>query len=292
MTTARASAASNGTVDLNAAIARIKRLEVTFDAKGKLQLPAVPNHDKPLELAAWLTSVLQLDPEYPVRTAVHQGLRGPEGHVVIERIAAPPIRFEPAAAMNTARRLLPILGWQLGPTDGEPYGFKDEHARRIAHVVRLLCARSDEVLEADETAGIVGLFLQEAIAVEGHTVCGTGPQRYEAAAALRRTEDENPGRAIGPARYLIDSNTGECVIRVSDLQDTARRYTGSSLPRGWVDGRMDDLGWTRRVLDGHAAAGRGGRSGPHRRVKVYIGHVTPLENDHETGTPNKSDVTT
>ena len=77
----------------------------------------------------------RLDPVHPVTGAVHQGLRGAEGHVEIRRAGAPSIRFEPAGAINTTRRLMPILAWQLQPTDGEPYGFKDEHARRIAHVL-------------------------------------------------------------------------------------------------------------------------------------------------------------
>jgi hypothetical protein len=82
--------------------------------------------------------------------------------------------------------------------------------------------------------------------------------------ALRRAVDEQTGRAIGPARYLIDANTGEYVIAVSDLNEAARRHVGSSIPRGWLPGRMDAMGWRRVTLDGHALPGRDGRSGATR----------------------------
>jgi len=252
---------------------------ITFtDSKPpKMVLPDVPAHDDPTGLAAWLTGVLQLDPAHPVVRAVHEGLRGPEGHVEIRRARAAPIRFEPAAAMNSARRFLPVLAWQLLPTDGEPPGFRDEHCRRIAHVVRLLCGVSTGVREADETAGIVGVFLAAATALEGHTTYGTGAQRYEAATALQRAVDDQTGRPLGPARYLIDLNTGELVIRAGDLQAAARAFVGSSLPRGWLDARLANLGWQRLTLDGHALAGREGRGGPHARTVIYRGHLTPEE---------------
>ncbi len=244
----------------------------TNDKTPKLILPDVPVPDNPAGLAAWLTSVLRLDARHPVTGAVHQGLRGAEGHAKISRAEAPSIRFEPAGAVNTARRLLPILSWQLLPTDGEPYGFKDEHARKIAHVLRLLCGISAELTEAQETIGVLGTFLSGAHVVEGHTIYGTGSERYQAAIAIQREEDERTGRPVGPGRYLIDKSTGELVIRVSDLQEAARRHAGSSLPRGWLDGRMQDLSWERRRVDGRAVDGRTGRHSPHARVTVYIGH--------------------
>jgi hypothetical protein len=237
----------------------------------KLVLPDVPAHDDPVALCEWTTCVLRLDPRHPVRGAVHQGLRGPEGHVEIQRVAAPAIRFEPATSINTARRMLPALAWQLQPTDGEPYGFKDEHARRIAHVLRLLCGASTEVTEEQETAGIIGAYLSAGVAVEGHTTYGTSAQRYEAAVALQRPLDDMSGHPIGPARYLVDANTGEIVIRVGDLQAAARAHIGSSLPRGWLDARVQALGWDRRGLDGHALDGRAGRQGPHARTFIYRG---------------------
>jgi hypothetical protein len=236
-------------------------------------LPDVPAHDDIAGLCAWLTAVLRLGMEHPVTGAVHQGLRGAEGHVEVRRAGAPSIRFEPAGAIGTSRRMLSTLGWQLQPTDSEPYGFRDEHCRRIAHVLRLLCGAVAEATEVQETAGIVGTFLGGAVAVEEYTVYGTGAQRYEAAMALQRDLDANTGRPLGPPRYLIDSNTGELVIRTSDLQDAARRHVGSSLARGWLDARMDSLGWERHTLDGHALDGRAGRHSHHARSVVYCGHL-------------------
>jgi hypothetical protein len=258
--------------------------EVTWtdERTPKLVLPGVPAPDDLRGLATWLTSVLQLDHQHPVTGAAHQGLRGQDGHVVIHRADARDIRFEPAASLMTARRLLPILTWQLLPTDREPYGFKDEHARRIAHVLRLLCGAAEQATEAEETAAIVATYLQSAELIEGLTTYGTGAQRYEAARALRRMLNPHTGGPGGPPRYLVDASTGELVIRVSDLQDAARRHTGSSLPRGWLDGRMADLGWQRRRIDGRAVDGRAGRHSDHVRVDVYRGHMPAEEAGEET----------
>ena len=89
--------------------------------------------------------------------------------------------------------------------------------------------RSDD--RGKEVEAIIGTFLHAAEVVEDeHTTYGTAAQRYEAAIALRRVADDTTGR-LGGARYLIDSNTGELVIGVADLQEAARRHTGSSQPR-------------------------------------------------------------
>jgi hypothetical protein len=245
---------------------RAYSITFTDDKTPKLVLPDVPAHDDLAGLAAWQTGVLQFDPNHPATGGVHEGSRGADGHAVILRAGAPPIRFEPASKANTARQLLPTLSWQLLPTDGEPYGFKDEHCRRIAHVLRLLCGVSTAPTVAQETAGIVRTFLSSAYADEGHTTHGTGGQRYEAAVALQH----EPG---APPHYLVDANTGELVIRVGDLQAAARTHAGSSLPLGWLDARMENLGWRRCELDGHALPGRNGRSGPHVRAIVYRGHL-------------------
>jgi hypothetical protein len=268
-------AASLAALNGNGPPVQFAHYEVTWtDGKPpKLELPDAPAYDDPIGLCAWTTCVLRLDPAHPVTGAVHQGLRGAEGHVEIRRAGAPSIRFEPAGAINTTRRLLPILAWQLQPTDGEPYGFKDEHARRIAHVLRLLCGASAEITEAQETAGIIGTYLSGAVPIEDHTTHGSSAQRYEAALALQRDLDDLSGLPRGPVRYLRDTNTGEMVIRVGDLQAAARSHIGSSLPRGWLDARMRALGWDRCSLDGHAVDGRAGRHSAHARTLIYRGHL-------------------
>lgn len=253
----------------------------TTDKTPKLIMPGIPDPDDHISLAAWVTNVFRLDKRLPAINAIHHGVRGPEGHVEIRRAGTQAIRFEPAAIISSARRLIPTLEWQLQPTDQEPYGFKDEHCKRIAHVLRIMCGISEAPSEEQETEGIVGRYLQSAKPIEGHTTHGTSAQRYEAAEALR---SEGDGRAGGGwnQRYLIDSETQEIVIRVSDLQDTARREIGSSLPRGWLDARIDSIGWNRGLIDAHAVSGREGRRGyPHARVSVYQGAWPPSKPGHE-----------
>jgi hypothetical protein len=249
--------------------------EVTWtDTKPpKLVLPEIPHHEDIVGLCGWLTVVLRLDRRHPATGAVHQGLRGADGHVELRRAGVAPIRFEPAGAILSARKLHPILAWQLEPTDGEPYGFRDEDCRKIAHVLRLLCGAAAEATEAQETTGIVGTFLAAAEPVEGLTSYGTGAERYEALTAMQRPLDDVSGRALGPPRYLIDANTGELVIRASDLQAAARLHVGASLERGWLDARLDALAFERLTLDGRAVAGRAGRHSPHARAIIYRGHL-------------------
>lgn len=247
------------------------RFRVTFtdDRTPKLVLPKIPPRDDTPGLCGWLTSVFHLDPDHPVTAAVQHGPRGPDGHVQVRRAGLPSIFFEPAGSVSTARRLLTQLGWQLEPTDSEPYGFRDEHARRIAHVLRLLCGASQEGFEIAEAWGVVVTFMNDAIEVEGFSTYGATGQRYEAVCALRSDVNEATGRTYGPARYLLDTETGEYVVRVGDLQRTARAAVGSSLPRGWVDSRMELLGWKRLTLEGRSAPGHA--AGVHARCSVYRG---------------------
>lgn len=246
-------------------------VEWTDDKTPKLILPGVPRHDDVVALAAWVTSVFRLDVRFPVVKGRHHGVRGPEGHIELVRAGAQSINFEPAAVVSSARRFGPVLEWQLEPTDGEMYGFKDDHCKRIAHVLRLLCGASESQTESQETENIVGTFLHGARLVEGRTVHGTSAQRYEAASGLSSDGDGRSGGGWG-TNYLVDSETGETIIRVSDLQETARRVIGSSLPRGWLDARITSIGWKRYRLDGHAAPGREGRrGGSHVRIDVYRG---------------------
>lgn len=246
-------------------------LGVTFDAKGKLVLPPTPAADDVAGQCAWLTAVFALDRQHPITGGAREGLRGAAGHVVLTRASAPPLRFEPASRINQPARLIEDLSWQTLACDGAVHALKGEHCRQIAHVVRTLTDATHAPTDAQETGSIVGTFQSGAQAIEGHTTYGTTAQRYEAANALQRDLDDTTGRALGAARYLIDANTGELVIRVGDLAEAARRHVGSSLARGWLDARMVGLGWQRITLDGHATPGRHGRAGPHLRVTAYRG---------------------
>jgi hypothetical protein len=147
----------------------------------------------------------------------------------------------------------------------------------------MLCGATKATTDEQETSGLVLAFLSGAVAQEGMTTYGTAGQRYEAAKALQRDIDEISGHPRGPARYLIDSNTGEYVARVQDLSESVRRQLGSSVPRGFLAARMTGLGWTKARLDGHALPGRDGRTGPHARCDVYRGLI---------GTSDEGSVTT
>lgn len=253
--------------------------EVMVDEKGKLTLPDPPAHDDRAALCLWLTVVFALDRTHPITGGMREGVRGAAGHVALLRRNAPALRFEPAARINTPARLVEDLSWQALPTDAAVPAFKGEHARQISHVIRMLCGANEALSDADETAGMVATFLGAAVCVEEHTIHGTSPQRYEAMISLQRDIDPSSGYVNGAPRYLIDATTGELVIRVSDLHETARRFIGGSLARGWVDARMQNLGWTRVQLQGYAIPGRDGRNGPHARVDVYRGHLP--NNDHD-----------
>jgi phage portal protein BeeE len=63
------------------------------------------------------------------------------------------------------------------------------------------------------------------------------------------------------------------IIAHSDLAGAARRYTGGSIPNGWVEARIAALGWTRAILEGRAQPGREGRKEPHARLVTYRGFL-------------------
>ena len=258
---------------------------VTFDDGGKMILPDVPVYNDRHGLCAWLTAVFALDGRYPIIGGAREGLRGAAGHAVLTRMGAPPIRFEPVSRINAPARVVEDLAWQTIGTDAAVPAFKAEHARQIAHVVRMLCGATEALSDADETTGMIAMFLAGALAVEDHTTFGTAAERFEATKRLQRDIEPLSGFVTGPPRYLIDSSTGELVIRVSDLHEAARRYIGGSLARGWVDARMQNLGWSRVRLQGYGLSGREGRStGPHARVDVYRGVLPSLDEKEPVNT--------
>ncbi len=70
--------------------------EVAYDEKNRLVLPEAPAPTDFAAHCAWLTAVFNLDPKHPITRGDREGLRGPDGHVVLERHGAPALRFEPA----------------------------------------------------------------------------------------------------------------------------------------------------------------------------------------------------
>lgn len=257
---------------------------VTFGQKGELILPAVPGAQDTAGLAAWLTCVYNLDPGHPIVGGAREGLRGAAGHAVLVRRGAPDMRHEPVSRVNNPPRLVEDIAWQTTPSDGAVHAFKAGHCRDIALAIRRLCGTTRALSDKAETASLVAAALDETVAVEGHTTFGTSGERYEAASALQRDLDDHTGRPIGPPRHLIDRNTGEVVIRVRDLAESVRRQLGSSLSRGWLDGRLDGLGWARVELQGFALPGRTGRTGPHARCDVFRGVLTRRDDDQSVNT--------
>ena len=248
-------------------------------AKGKLQLPPTPELQDAAGMCAWLTVAFALDPQHPIVSARRHGHAGPESHVELRRAGgAPAISFEPASRINGPMKLIETLAWSVLHTDGAIPAFKGEHCQQIAHVIRMLCGVAETLSAEEQAAGIVSMFVSGAVEVEhAMTTHGTGGQKYEAAMSLRREIDPLSGRPIGPVRFARDADTGELVIAVSDLQEAARRYTGSSLPQGWLAARLAVLGWERITLEGRALPGRAGMKGPHARVYAYRGFLTTRE---------------
>ena len=276
-TVARVVAARPG--EQPAAPAAVAAYALEYDAKG-LKLPPAPELQDVAGQCAWLSAVFALDPEHPIVSGERQGVFGPEGHVELRRAGARSIRFEPASTINTPMKLVEVLTWRGEATDGAVPALKGAHCREIAHVIRMLCGAVETLSDEQEAAGIVGTFMQTAVPLDlDVTTYGTTGERYEAAVALRRETDQVTGRPIGPPRYGYDSNTIEMLVTVGDLADAARRHTGASLPRGWLDARMAALGWQRVTLEGRALPGRAGRNGPHARINVYRGHLTTRDDD-------------
>ncbi len=255
------------------------KVTLTDTKPPRLVLPKVPAVGDTARLCAWLTAVFNLHAASPIVAGHQQGLRGANGHVVLERRNAAPLRFEPVSRINNPARLIEDLSWQVGPHDGAAHALKAADCRQVAHVVRMLCGSTKAISDEEETVSLLLTFLNESELVEGCSCYGPAAERYEAAQALQRTCDEHTGRPRGVVKHLTDRNTGEVVARVSDIADSFRRQLGSSVGRGFVEGRMAGLGFVKATLDGHRFPGRAGRNGPHARCQVFRGHLPGLDDE-------------
>lgn len=248
-------------------MARKRRQVVEWDEARKPPKPILPDPPSGSDTSGqcqWLTCVLNLDVRHPVTGGIHHGHRGPRGHIELQRLEAESLSFEPASVMTTGTRLADELVWQLLPADGDPYPWSNAQAVKIARVAHWLCSSSSGLTANQETVLIVSTLLDVSSEVEGHTK-GTSAQRAEAAMLLH-PEESNHGR---PAltHYLVDQDTDELVVRVSDLGRVARSVVGGSLAHGWLDARMERLGWVRRDLQGFTL------TGAHKRIGVYRGRL-------------------
>jgi hypothetical protein len=141
----------------------------------------------------------------------------------------------------------------------------------VGWCLRALGDAANRTAASDEASDVLDAHLGAAQAVEGHTIHGDAQACYQAAKALQGTQPDRFGAEYDPGRYLIDANTGELVIRVSDLHAAARRVHGGALPRGFLEGRLTALGWRRVVIEGHEQPGRAGRRGPRARCVAMAG---------------------
>ncbi len=267
-------------------IPRFDAYKVEYDESGKtpkLVMPGLPTANDLAGQLAWLTSVFRLDLKHPATRVRRYGKRGQNGDIEISRANARSLDFEPAAAIYSATRLIPMLDCLLISTDGVPYGFKNDHCRQIGRVVNMACEACESPDEAEEAAALVGMFTSIAIPVAGFTTYGSVTERFEALEALRReAHGENEYERTVQRTYLIDSHTGEIVVRVSDMREAARLFGGNQLTHGWLDSHMARIGWARAKVQGYAETGRAGRKGPHLRVDFYRGMMPGIdENEGE-----------
>lgn len=128
----------------------------------------------------------------------------------------------------------------------------------------MLCGVQEVITAGAQAMAAVGTYLQMARAVEGLTTYGSTVDRFDVVTALAEVGDF----------YVIDANTGELVIRYSDLAACARMHFGCSLPHGWLAGRMGAAGWVSVSLQGYREAGREGRLSDQQRCVVFRGFAS------------------
>lgn len=253
-------------------------------------LAELPKPGDSAGLCQWLTLSLGLDPKHHVTRGRRFGTHDTDGSAVLDRADAPALRFAPITRLSTPGKLLEALGAGMSSTDGVAPPLTGEHCPYIFAAVRWLCDCADELTAGERLAAILRTFLAGAEKIDDEltSYATTSAQRYDLARELSPVLNQY-GKPEGSLRYLVDSNTGELVIRVSDLQSAARAAEGSGLRRGELDTLMKEHGWQRIRIDGHKNAGRAGRKGPHALLFAYRG---VLDTDDEPDEPDGQAVTT
>lgn len=254
----------------------LEPVTIATDDKGKPQLPEVPRVDDRAAQATWLTAALRLGPQHPITSGQHLGELGGGGIVRLKRYDAPDLRFDPASLIGKQDALHEALVWQRAEFDEKPIAWQKKDAQTIAWVVSCLCRRSSEAATRHSADVVVTTLIATGQRVDGCTTYGTSAQRYEAGASIVPEIDQY-GRIVR-RRYLVDEETGEYAVRVSDAAHVARQLHGA-LRRGWLDGVFEEYGWQRITLEGHALPGRDGRRGPHHRSDVYRGRLPEAIDD-------------
>jgi hypothetical protein len=247
-------------------------LEWRVSEKGKCEivLPPLPDPGEVAGLRAWLTAVFGLNPAQPIIRGWRTGTLA-DGGAVLERRGAPELWFTPFSRLCAPNKLLESLNACMAPEDGVAPPLKGEHCPLIAAAVRRLCETGAVQTMRELAQDAIRLAIQDAEAVHGLTTYGlTSAQRFEVATALSR-------KPTGWPRYLVDSNTGEFVVRASDVTHAVRALKGTGLRHGEVVDLMGAVGWAKIDIDGHQLPGREGRRGPHAIVSAWRGHLTSTE---------------
>ena len=197
----------------------------SYDKDGRLKLPDLPDDPPPVVLCAWLTAALELDRNYPITGGRWLGARGPTGHVALDRAgAAKALMIEPASVIVTPMKLLAALTGQRHGNDRPWPPIQGTHCRILSYAIERLCDATAAQDEVEETLGIVGTFLSQAVLAEGHfTTRGLDHEHLRRAGAVKRNM---PGGAARPQ----PSPAGDRVVAVELERGgeprTARRAGG------------------------------------------------------------------
>lgn len=267
-----------------------KGLNKGREDKRPYNLAKLPKQDDREGLCQWLTLSLGLDPDHPITNGRRLGTHDTNGSAMLERSGAPPLRFDPITRLATPAKLLESLGSGMTSRDGIAPPLTGDHCPQIFAAVRWLCDCSDEIAADERFAAIVRTFLIGAEQVDGDftTYGTTSAERYKLARELSPVLNQY-GKPDGPLRYVVDSNTGELVIRASDLQAAARAAEGTGLRRGELDALLMEHDWQRIRIDGFQDPGRVGRQGAHARLFAYRGVLATDDEPDDLPEPPTND---
>lgn len=176
----------------------------------------------------------------------------------------------------TAKTWRADITFQLLAGDGRPYGWSDEDCGRIAYVIHQMAKVENAFDIVAESQSIINTYRERAVAVPVDIT--TGPvAKFEAAVAIRAIEDDY-GR-VKQYRYGVDAKDN-MLIRVTDLIQTTRAMFPGTLANGWLDGRMDLIGFVKTSFQGYAQRGvEGRRNGGHAIGNVYMGKATWIKTE-------------
>lgn len=236
-------------------------------SRSLLPSPAPPPGTPLGEVAAWLTVALALCTD-PVTSAVRFG-RHEDGRLVLVLRSGQRVTFEHTADAFDARRLVRIVMAATG-AQVQPYAYAD--ALHIAGCIVRLAELRGEADERDEARDWGRSFLS---AAARNTIevadFATPAGRYEVIAALVRWQPPGDVAPYGPhaerSPIVLDTATGDRLVRTSDFAKHARGEHGRALSWAALHGRMGEVGWD-HLGEVHQRQPLG-----HQRVKAHAYRV-------------------